>query len=230
MQRLLSLTVNGDAWDGSAMSDRRRSYSEMRITALAAIAVALLANAATARAVPVTYEIGVVVTSYTFFDRTVDPVPPTLQIGDKAAFRVTFDQDDCWGDCSNGYFSARLTGINLDGRWTSASQDGFGFDESHPGEEYCGSNSTYGCSALRFGAAYTFFSNWAIDRWFDPASPSGLRNDSSGSYFFCNIANCDLGGTGKMTYVRSVPEPGSLALLGLGLAGLGIARRRNAVC
>jgi hypothetical protein len=34
--------------------------------------------------------------------------------------------------------------------------------------------------------------------------------------------------TGSLTVVETVPAPGTLALLGLGLAGLGLSRRRKA--
>jgi hypothetical protein len=41
-------------------------------------------------------------------------------------------------------------------------------------------------------------------------------------YGNCDILAWDYAGT-----VSSVPEPGTFALLGLGLAGLGVARRRK---
>ena len=178
-------------------------------------------------ATPVTYEIGVRVTSYTFLDPLRDSPDRELQIGEKAMFRVTFDRERCLDGCDT--FAARLLDKQIDGVWTSLSVEGFGLDESQPGQNRCGTHSEYGCSALVFaGGPYAFFSNWAIEHWFDPTSLSGLRGNSPDSYFFCNIRDCSLGGTGQFTFIRTVPEPGPLLPLAAGLGGLLLRRKQAA--
>ena len=79
-----------------------------------------------------------------------------------------------------------------------------------------------------FAIDTNFVSAEQIDRWFVSFLNPML---SSGDWHFSKVVDRD----GRLSHIklhgqapaRNVPEPGTLALLGLGLAGIGIANRRK---
>ena len=124
--------------------------------------------------------------------------------------------------------TASLTGLAI--TWEGITFDNFSFDGSLCGSgdagafallmRSCPSGASYGWSALQLldDTRFEIFAGSVVDGSAVLAALGGERAEFGGAR-----------GSGWSSSPRatSVPEPGTLALLGLGLAGLGFTRRRR---
>jgi hypothetical protein len=150
-----------------------------------------------------------------------------------AAVRITFSD------------SVRLTGVTFGWAWGGSNNDtDFSILYSTGGAPCLNSNSYAALSTCGGGNHWTLLNNYN-------SNGTGLKNLSNTTIFARNWLVVAYGAFGNscvnigtngsacdadddyfklsgIQYVERVPEPGTLALLGLGIAGLGLARRRRA--
>lgn len=199
------------------------------------VALALVASWQPSNAAPVVYEISTVLTTFYHIIPAPcganDPYNAEFcdhwdsQIGDTAQFRILIDTERQGADPLGYFFNdfyVELIGVNFDGLWLDTSIIGGGRLETFGNQ--C-THSVWGCGGIHVGY-WTFFSQApSVEEWLDP----------SFQRYFCNALGrpgsswhyCDFGGTGTMTDIRRVPEPGSLMLVGLGIAGIALGRGRT---
>ncbi|MCL2709655.1 MAG: PEP-CTERM sorting domain-containing protein [Planctomycetaceae bacterium] len=116
-----------------------------------------------------------------------------------------------------GNVSLNLSGVAgiADDYWASAFFNAFGYDDGFYLYDLVGASAFDGVADL-----YSFQVDWSDDSFWI------LKDGVFGSGWSINSATAFVSWDGTIGGGSEVPEPATLAMIGLGIAGLGLARRR----
>jgi ABC-type Mn2+/Zn2+ transport system permease subunit len=197
-----------------AQKNEYKGETDMKTKILGLLAVGLLAGPMAANAVTRTYDFtvnggpsgalaGVTSSGYFAFDESIIPAlgGTVNQSGLLTALSFT------WNGISYNQSTANTGQLTFDSAGNLASQSFFGTT--------CGAFSCSVTSGTNQWFINLFTSGGTTFQEFNYATPTAPSTIFSGTFTYSLRKS-------------SVPEPGTLALLGLGLAGLGLSRRRKA--
>jgi hypothetical protein len=163
-----------------------------------------------------------------------DTDAPTLTKNYMSASNVSACLDAGTGNIGNGPNDDFLTGAAGGGYMEIADtsdNSNFGFTVNPNGSWSVNANIWDSYSTVAIG--FKFGTGNTADEWF---VYSLMANATSGVFTFFDVVAPGTAGTDRISHGvlygmgddNDLPEPGTLALLGLGLLGLGMSRRRSA--
>jgi len=224
----------------------------MKSKILGLLAVGLLAGTSAANAVPVTWSVVGSITTATSGTSGV-PFFPAAAVGDAFDVLVSFDTDAALiRTQSSGIFAPGTrysydpASIRFSVRVGASGPVDFAPGPAYPnGLLYLLDNTGYASGGVPWDGITFILQDSNFNEGITLTMRGGITDIVNGpglpmnpdprladldQTFFAILGGGGQGGNlrGEITAVRRVPEPGTLALLGLGLAGLGLTRRRKA--